>query len=119
MDEATRQVHDFWNDAACGEQLYLPAPDKEGYLAQLRRRYELEPFLPEFARVEDVCGRDVLEVGVGIGADHQLFAQAGARLSGIDLTERAVDHTRRRLELFGLASDLRVADARALPFADE
>jgi SAM-dependent methyltransferase len=40
-------------------------------------------------------------------------------LSGIDLTERAVEHARKRLALFGLESDLRVADAEALPFAAE
>jgi SAM-dependent methyltransferase len=117
--DAIRKVHDFWNDASCGEQLYLSGLDKDAYTAQLRTRYALEPFLPAFARPEECEGLDVLEIGVGLGADHQLFAQAGARLSGIDLTQRAVQHARRRLALFGLTSDLRVADAEALPFADE
>jgi SAM-dependent methyltransferase len=35
------------------------------------------------------------------------------------LTERAVEHSRKRLDLFGLKSDLRVADAESLPFGDE
>jgi SAM-dependent methyltransferase len=56
---------------------------------------------------------------VGLGADHQQFAQAGAELYGIDLTERAVEHTRRRLAAFGLASRLSVGDAEALDFPDE
>jgi len=55
---------------------------------------------------------------VGLGADHQRFAEAGARLTGIDLTPRAVEHTRRRLALFGLSSDLSVGDAEALEFPD-
>jgi SAM-dependent methyltransferase len=119
VTNTTRTVHDFWNDASCGEQLYLTGSDKDGYTAQMLKRYELEPFLPAFARPEETHGRDVLEIGVGLGADHQLFAEAGARLSGIDLTERAIEHTRKRLALFGLESDLRVADAEALPFAAE
>lgn len=114
-----QEVHDFWNDASCGEELYLGGSDKDGYAAQMRKRYELEPFLPAFARPEEARGLDVLEIGVGLGADHQLFAQAGARLSGIDLTERAVEHARKRLVLFDLESDLRVADAESLPFAAE
>jgi len=118
MDHALRAVHDFWNTASCGEQLYLTGTDKDAYTAQLRRRYELEPFLPAFARPEECREQDVLEIGVGLGADHQMFAAAGARLSGIDLTERAVLHTSRRLEAFGLRSDLRVANAESLPFAD-
>ena len=39
-------------------------------------------------------------------------------MTGIDLTERAVEHVRRRFEVFGLQSDLRVADAESLPFGD-
>jgi SAM-dependent methyltransferase len=119
MTEDTRRVHDFWNEASCGEDLYLSGLGRAGYTSQMQKRYELEPFLPGFARADECRGRDVLEIGVGLGADHQLFAAAGARLSGIDLTERAVDHTRRRLQMFGLASDLRVGDAEALPFSDE
>ena len=119
VNDATRDVHDFWNNASCGEQLYLAGSDMDGYTAQMRKRYQLEPFLRAFARPEEAHGLDVLEIGVGLGADHQLFAQAGAHVSGIDLTERAVEHTRKRLALFGLQSDLRVADAEALPFAGE
>jgi len=48
-----------------------------------------------------------------LGADHQRFAEAGADLSGIDLTERAVEHTARRLPAFGLAWPLAVGDAEA------
>lgn len=60
----------------------------------------------------------MLEIGVGLGADHQRFAEAGADLFGVDLTERAVEHTARRLAAFGLASELRVGDAEHLAFAD-
>ena len=117
--DAIRGVHDFWNSASCGEDLYLRNRDKAGYLAQSRRRYELEPFIPAFANAAETRDRDVLEIGVGLGADHQLFAEAGSRLTGIDLTERAIDHVRRRFEAFGLQSDLRVANAERLPFPDQ
>ena len=56
---------------------------------------------------------------MGLGTDHVQFARAGADLHGIDLTERGVELVRRRLELEDLSSDLRVADAEALPFADD
>lgn len=119
MDESKKSVHDFWNEASCGEQLYLEGSDESGYLAQMRKRYELEPYIEDFAGFVESENLNVLEIGVGLGADHQRFAQAGACLTGIDLTERAVEHTRKRLQLFGLNTDLRVADAESLPFADE
>ncbi len=114
-----QDVHDFWNAAACGENLYLLGSDCAGYEAQARRRYELEPFIPEFAQFGTTAGQRVLEIGVGLGADHQRFAEAGADLFGIDLTERAIEHTARRMAAFGLTSQLRVADAESLPFQDE
>jgi ubiquinone/menaquinone biosynthesis C-methylase UbiE len=119
MADLKQEVRDFWEEASCGERLLLDTSDKPGFRKQMARRYELEPFIEGFARFEEARGLDVLEIGVGLGADHQRFAEAGARLTGIDLTERAVEHTRRRFQFFGLRSDLRVADAEALSFPDE
>jgi 2-polyprenyl-3-methyl-5-hydroxy-6-metoxy-1,4-benzoquinol methylase len=106
MQADKKAVHDFWERAACGEELYLQQAQTAGYLEQARQRYELEPYIEPFADFAGSAGKRVLEIGVGLGADHQRFAQAGAQLSGIDLTERAVAHTRRRLGLFGLQSTL-------------
>lgn len=116
---AKRDVHDFWNDASCGEELLLPSRDREGYKEQAAERYRLEPYILDFAGFQSAADLDVLEIGVGLGADHQSFAENGARLHGIDLTERAIEHTGRRLALFGLKSSLQVADCEDLPFADD
>jgi ubiquinone/menaquinone biosynthesis C-methylase UbiE len=72
--------------------------------------------IEEFADFASTAGKRVLEIGVGLGADHQRFAQAGANLTGIDLTARAVAQTRRRLTLFGFDSSLSVGDAENLQF---
>jgi SAM-dependent methyltransferase len=113
-----QQVRDFWQEASCGEDLYLSGTNREGYLQQARERYRLEPYIEEFAAFEAAAGRDVLEIGVGLGADHQRFAQVGARLTGVDLTDRAVEHVRHRFELFGLRSNLTTGDAENLAFGD-
>ena len=116
---AKKEVHDFWDEAACGEKLYLRGSGAEAYEGQARIRYELEPYIAPFAGFADAAGKRVLEIGVGLGADHQRFAQAGADLYGIDLTERAIEHTRSRLAAYGLASRLSVGDAEQLEFPDE
>lgn len=112
-------VHDFWNDAACGENLLLPSFDIAGFKAQSAERYRLEPYIVSFADFAGSKGKHVLEIGLGLGADHECYARAGANLHGIDLTPRAVEITRRRLEMQALVSDLRVGDAEALPYANE
>lgn len=119
IKEYKKLVHDFWNDASCGENLYLSNNDRDGYLEHAKLRYKLEPYILSFADFISSEGKRVLEIGVGLGSDHQCFAESNAVLSGIDLTERAVEHTRRRLELFGLSSSLSVGDAESLEFSDE
>lgn len=118
MNLEKQQVRDFWNEASCGEALLLPQNDQAGYEEQAKARYALEPYILEFARFNETGGQRVLEIGVGLGADHQQFAQAGAELWGIDLTERAIEHTQRRIKAFGLSSNLAVGDAENLEFED-
>jgi SAM-dependent methyltransferase len=118
IEPGKKAVQDFWQQASCGEDLYLPGVDREAYVSHSKARYELEPYIPGLAKFETVSGKRVLEIGVGLGADHQRFAEAGAELFGVDLTPRAVEHTRRRLSLFGLRSTLMTADAEALPFPE-
>lgn len=116
MNEDKQQVRDFWNEASCGENLYLSGQDRAAYEAHAQKRYELEPYILNFAEFEKTKALRVLEIGVGLGADHQRFAQSGADLHGIDLTERAIEHTKRRLTAFGLSSKLAVGDAERLDF---
>ena len=102
-------VSEFWNKASCGESLYLNSDDRVGYLKHSASRYGLEgELILNFADFNGCAGLKVLEIGVGLGADHQKFAEAGADLYGIDLTERAVSHTLKRLNIFGLSSNLNV-----------
>ncbi len=118
MDNAKKAVYDFWEEASCGENPYLNGLAKENYLKQIEIRYKLEPYILDFVDFKSLKGKKVLEIGVGLGADHQKFAEAGAILNGIDLTERAIEHTSRRFQLLGLKSNLQKADAEKLPFND-
>jgi ubiquinone/menaquinone biosynthesis C-methylase UbiE len=111
------EVRRFWEAASCGEVYAEGDSVAERLRRQAEARYRLEPYIRDFARFSDGSGRDVLEIGVGMGADHLEWARSGPHyLAGIDLTPRAVDWTARRLAGHGLTSDLREADAERLPF---
>lgn len=114
-----RQVRDFWNAGPCGE-VYASGDDlKEQFASHARARYKLEPYISDFADFGSGQGKDVLEIGVGMGADHLEWAKAGPHLlAGIDLTQQAIELTSARLQQHDLQSDLRVADAEHLPFED-
>ena len=113
------EVRAFWEREACGERYASGNALSERLKAQALKKYELEPYIPTFARFEDGRGKRVLEIGVGMGVDHAEWARrAPAYLAGIDLTDKAVGMTRERLSSEALTSDLRVGDAEALPFED-
>jgi 2-polyprenyl-3-methyl-5-hydroxy-6-metoxy-1,4-benzoquinol methylase len=63
-------------------------------------------------------GKRVLEIGCGLGAHAELLSEAGCNLTCIDLTEKAVENTRRRLELRRLHADVRRMDAEQMDFPD-
>jgi 2-polyprenyl-3-methyl-5-hydroxy-6-metoxy-1,4-benzoquinol methylase len=85
---------------------------------RLTRGRDGRPF-SRFVPFADLAGKDVLEVGCGSGFAVQLFAEAGARVTAVDLTDWAVTTTSTRLETFGLKADVRRADGEDLPFPDE
>lgn len=67
---------------------------------------------------EKLKGKRVLEIGCGLGLHSQLIAEAGAKLTSIDLTPRAVGLTQKRMALKGIASDVRVMDAENMEFEE-
>lgn len=119
MDNNKKAVHNFWDKASCGENLYLHGLSKEHYLEQSKIRYELEPFIKDFAEFYKYRDKKVLEIGVGLGADHEQLIKAGAIVYGIDLTKRAVKHTKQRINVMELNSELQIGDAENLHFKDK
>jgi len=109
------EVRNFWNADPCGSRYLGELADFE---AHARARYELEPYIPEFAQFASSRGLKVLEIGVGICADYLQWLKSGANATGVDLSAISVERARRRCELAGFQPDLRVADAERLPFSD-
>jgi 2-polyprenyl-3-methyl-5-hydroxy-6-metoxy-1,4-benzoquinol methylase len=93
-----------WNRTPVGSQRSRSEPGTLEYFDDLRAyRYGYEtPFLESFFRYSELRGRRVLEIGIGNGMDAVEMARAGAQYTGIDVTERHIELTRRHFELRGL-----------------
>jgi SAM-dependent methyltransferase len=98
------------------------------YLVEVERRFLSECWFAQseggraFSGLIDfdsLRGKDVLEIGCGTGVHTRLLAEAGARVTAVDLTPTAVELTTTRLALHGLEADVQEADAEQLPFADD
>jgi SAM-dependent methyltransferase len=85
-----------------------------------RHRYqEYAPWMPAVMGFDRFAGKRLLEVGCGMGTDLLQFARGGAEVTGIDLTPRSLEISRRHLSVYGESGDFANADCERLPFADE
>lgn len=64
-------------------------------------------------------GKSVLEIGCGTGVASCLFAAAGAKVTAIDLTAKAVEMARAGAGHFNLQMEIRQMDAERLDFPSE
>ena len=97
------RVKDYWNARPCNVR-HSPKPvGTRGYFEDVaRRKYFVEPHIPRFAEFARWRGKRVLEIGCGIGTDTIRFAQAGAHVTAVDISERALEIARRRAEVYGV-----------------
>lgn len=127
-----REVREWWNRNPMSYDVDDPISYPEGS-REYFRELDARIFHPRYMRLTadasgvpfslfvpfaDLAGKDVLEVGCGSGIAVQLFAEAAANVSAVDLTPWAVATTRRRMEAFGLEADVREADGESLPFEE-
>ncbi len=64
-------------------------------------------------------GGTVLDIGCGAGADTIFVARLGFRAIGVDTSVKAIEIARTRAAEDGIVADFRLADATALPLADD
>jgi ubiquinone/menaquinone biosynthesis C-methylase UbiE len=64
-------------------------------------------------------GKNVLEIGCGMGTMAMNWAQHDAHIHVVDLNPKAVTETRQRFRLLGLPGQIIQGDANVLPFADD
>lgn len=82
-------------------------------------RFDKLRYLPQLVDFGGFRGQRLIEVGCGIGTDLTRFARGGARVTGIDLSDTAIDLARKNLALHDVsAEELRVANGEALPYPD-
>ena len=112
-------VKRFWeqNPLSTAAIHYRPgSPEFYQIYDSLREMNEPPDFAKTLHEYERFLGKRVLEVGCGNGYTLGKFAQAGAEVYGIDVTETAVDISRKRFEYQKLKGNFIVGNAENLPY---
>lgn len=115
-----RRIEAYWNKASCGTEFIKEEKFSADYFKEIENfRYSHEPEIFSFAQFTRFHKKKVLEVGIGAGTDFTQWVRAGAYAYGIDLTQEALENTKRRLALEHLqAEELLQANAQEIPYPD-
>lgn len=134
----TEEVETWWNSHPFafgvsnthGDQVGTidPARMDRAYFDEVERRFRKhhngaaqDEGMPLFSKIVDrewLRGKDVLDIAVGSGFSAVSFAEAGARVTGIDLTDFGVMHAKKNFEVRGLPGTVLKMDAQRLQFSD-
>ncbi len=114
------EIERYWNHRIHDLEMTTEPVGTRGFFDDLDDyRYDKLRYLPQLVDFSAYKGQRLLEVGCGIGTDLVRFAAGGARVTGVDLAQTAIDLARKNFTLRGLAADeLRVANGEALPYGD-
>ena len=108
-------VREYWDKRPCNIRHSDEPLGTKAYFDQVeKRKYFVEPHIPKFAEFEKWRGKDVLEIGCGIGTDSINFARAGARLTVIELSEKSLEITKQRFAVYGLTAEFICCDGEHL-----
>jgi ubiquinone/menaquinone biosynthesis C-methylase UbiE len=112
-------VRRYWNQHIHDLEITRHPVGSRGFFEDLDQyHFEKLHHLLRLVNFEGYRGRRVLEVGCGAGVDLARFAKGGAQVTGVDLTESAIELVRANFEQQGLTGRFEVADGEHLPFPD-
>ena len=110
-------IRTYWNNQPCNIKHSNKVFLSEEYFKEVSaRRYFVEPHIVDFADFSSWNGKSVLEVGCGIGTDGAEYSKAGAKYTGIELSDKSLEIAKERFRLFGLKGDLFQGNAEDLSF---
>lgn len=113
------EVKEFWEQnplSSAAINRAIGSPEFFRIYDRLREVNEPPGFASVLHEYSRFSGKRVLEVGCGNGYTLGKYAQAGAEVYGIDVTETAVDISRKRFEYQRLKGDFIVGNAEELPY---
>jgi len=113
------KIRVYWNEHIHDLEIVKHPIGSKGFFEDLDEyRFDKLRYLPRIVDFNGYKGKKILEIGCGAGIDLIRFARGGADVTGIDLSETAIDLAKKNFNISGLKADLRVMNGEALDFQD-
>jgi SAM-dependent methyltransferase len=103
MKKKLLHVRKYWNNQPCNINHSKKKFLSKKYFNEVRlKKYYVENHIPKFAEFKKYKNKNVLEIGCGIGTDAIEFIKNKAKYYGIDYSNKSVEITKKRINVFGL-----------------
>jgi len=101
-------VSKFWNKHPCNIKHSKSIFGTKKYFNEIeKRKYFVEPHIPQFTQFAKWKNKEVLEIGCGIGTDTINFARAGAFVTAVDVSKSSISIAKKRSQIFVLTKRIK------------
>lgn len=113
------KIRQYWNEHIHDLEIARhPVGSREFFDELEAYRFEKLHYLPRLVDFNGFRGKNLLEIGCGVGIDLVRFARGGARVTGIDLAETSIQLARKNFECHGVNGELRTGNGEKLDLED-
>jgi ubiquinone/menaquinone biosynthesis C-methylase UbiE len=120
MSALTKEISQYWDhhihDLAVAKH---PVGTKEFFAELDEYRFDKLRYLLQVVDFGAYRGKKILEIGCGVGIDLVRFAKASAQVTGIDLSQTAIELASKNLSQNSVCGVLKVMDGENLAYPDE
>ena len=112
-----RQVAAYWDEHVHDLEIAThPVGTPEFFQELDDYRYDKLRYLPQLLNFASFKGKSLLEIGCGVGTDLVRFAEAGAVVTGIDISPVALELAGQNFQQHGLEAELINMDGASMDF---
>ena len=120
LDQSADLLRDYWNRRVTDWKITDREPGTEAYFQEIEcYRFEKLDYLTRRIDYAGYPGCKVLDVGCGLGNDTSRFAAGGAKITGIDIAERAIEMAERNFEQRGLDGSFEAMNGESMTYEDQ
>jgi len=112
-------IQKYWNERIHDLEVTTHPVGTEAFFEDLAEyRFDKLHYLPKVVDFNGYRGKKVLEIGCGTGIDLIRFARGGARVTGVDLSQTAIELAKKYFAYKNLKADLKIMNGEDLKFPD-
>lgn len=120
VQQAQNAVEQFWDQKPCDSDMSSKQHGLLDYYNEIEQdRYSYQGHINRIMDWVQWNGKQVLEIGTGVGTDARNIIRRGGTYLGINVDQGSVDATKKALDVFGLEGEVKKCSATELFLPNE